>query len=94
MTNYTEPIVATGTFRYRARADWARWPVGWQVPEVVGVATDSRDRVFVFYRGEHPVSVFDRRSSGGFDVMMDDVVAGIYALLGVAYLSVPLLALT
>ena len=31
-----------------------------------------------------PASFFDNRSSGGFDVMMDDVVAGIYALLGVA----------
>jgi phosphatidylglycerophosphatase A len=31
-----------------------------------------------------PVSLFDERSSGGFDVMMDDVVAGIYALFGVA----------
>ena len=31
-----------------------------------------------------PASLFDNRSSGGFDVMMDDVVAGIYALFGVA----------
>jgi len=30
-----------------------------------------------------PASFFDNRSSGGFDVMMDDVVAGIYAMLGV-----------
>jgi DNA-binding beta-propeller fold protein YncE len=27
---------------------------------VAGVATDSRDRVYVFNRGEHPVMVFDR----------------------------------
>ena len=31
-----------------------------------------------------PASYFDNRSRGGFDVMMDDVVAGIYALLGVS----------
>ena len=31
-----------------------------------------------------PASLLDNRSSGGFDVMMDDVVAGIYALLGVS----------
>ncbi|MBI3441661.1 MAG: phosphatidylglycerophosphatase A [Proteobacteria bacterium] len=31
-----------------------------------------------------PASFFDNRSKGGFDVMMDDVVAGIYALLGVS----------
>lgn len=31
-----------------------------------------------------PASLFDKRSRDGFDVMMDDVVAGIYALLGVS----------
>ena len=35
-------------------------PGGWSFVEVAGVATDSRDRVFVFNRGEHPVIVFDR----------------------------------
>jgi DNA-binding beta-propeller fold protein YncE len=63
MTSSREQVVTSGPFRYRAKADWARWPKGWQVPEVVGVATDSRERVFVFYRGEHPVSVFDREGA-------------------------------
>ena len=31
-----------------------------------------------------PASYFDNRGGGGFNVMMDDVVAGIYALLGVS----------
>lgn len=31
-----------------------------------------------------PASFFDRRGKNGFDVMMDDVVAGIYAAFGVA----------
>ncbi len=31
-----------------------------------------------------PASLFDNRSSGGFDVMMDDVVAGFYAMCGVS----------
>jgi DNA-binding beta-propeller fold protein YncE len=64
MTNSREQDVTLGAFRYRAKANWARWPAEWQVPEVVGVATDSQDRVFVFYRGEHPVSVFG--SDGSF----------------------------
>lgn len=34
-----------------------------------------------------PVSLFDDRSRDGFDVVMDDVVAGIYALCGVSMLS-------
>jgi phosphatidylglycerophosphatase A len=35
-----------------------------------------------------PASFFDNRSKGGFDVMMDDVIAGIYALLGVSIAAV------
>ena len=34
--------------------------MGWRFVEVAGVATDSRDRVFVFNRGDHPVIIFDR----------------------------------
>ena len=54
----TKPI-SSGDFHYRAVADWARWPTGFDVLEVTAVATDSQDRVFVFNRGDHPVSVFD-----------------------------------
>lgn len=35
-----------------------------------------------------PASWFDNRSKGGFDVMMDDVVAGIYAMFGVGAFAV------
>lgn len=35
-----------------------------------------------------PASYFDNRSRNGFDVMMDDVVAGVYALLGVSIAAV------
>jgi len=39
-----------------------RWslPTGQSWPEVAGVAVDSRDRLFVFNRGDHPVIIFDR----------------------------------
>jgi DNA-binding beta-propeller fold protein YncE len=53
-------VVGSGEFRYRVAVDWPRWPDNWNVIEVVGVATDSRDRVFVMSRGEHPITVFDR----------------------------------
>jgi DNA-binding beta-propeller fold protein YncE len=46
-------------FKYCANANWAKWPADWQISEVTAVATDSRDRVFVFSRGDHPVGVFD-----------------------------------
>jgi len=47
-------------FGYVADDKWAKLPRGITWPEVAGVAVDSRDRVFVFNRGEHPVIVFDR----------------------------------
>jgi DNA-binding beta-propeller fold protein YncE len=53
-------VVGSGRFRYEALARWERLPPGWSFVEVAGVATDSRDRVYVFTRGEHPVIVFDR----------------------------------
>lgn len=34
-----------------------------------------------------PASLFDKRSRDGFDVVMDDVIAGLYALLGVSMLA-------
>lgn len=54
-----QPIVGTGQFRYQANSNWAQWPAGWDVLEVSAIATDSRDRVFVFNRSDHPVAVFD-----------------------------------
>jgi DNA-binding beta-propeller fold protein YncE len=47
-------------YQYRALARWERLPEGWSFVEVAGVATDARDRVYVFNRGVHPVMVFDR----------------------------------
>ncbi len=38
---------------------WAKIPDGKSWSEVAGVAVDSRDRVFVFNRGPHPVMVFN-----------------------------------
>ncbi|HEY0980511.1 peptidyl-alpha-hydroxyglycine alpha-amidating lyase family protein [Schlesneria sp.] len=59
MTPSESKIITSGGFTYRAIADWAKWPVDWHVWEVTGVATDSKDRVFVFNRSDHPVAVFD-----------------------------------
>ncbi len=53
-------VVGSGEFHYRVAIDWPCWPDDWNVIEVVGAATDSQDRVYVFSRGEHPVTVFDR----------------------------------
>lgn len=53
-------LVGSGRFTYEANDQWAKLPDDWRFVEVVGVATDRQDRVFVFNRGEHPVIVFDR----------------------------------
>ena len=53
-------VVGTGDLSYEALLHWETLPAGWRFVEVAGVATDSRDRVYVFNRGEHPVIVFDR----------------------------------
>ncbi len=46
--------------RFEADDRWAKLPAGWAWSEATAVAVDSRDRVFVFNRGAHPVIVFDR----------------------------------
>lgn len=53
-------IVGAGRYQYRADPEWAKLPEGYAWREVAGVATDSRGRVYVYNRGEHPMMVFDR----------------------------------
>ena len=45
---------------YEVLEGWERMPEGWSFVEVAGVACDSRDRVYVFNRGAHPMIVFDK----------------------------------
>jgi DNA-binding beta-propeller fold protein YncE len=52
--------VGHGKYRYQAAEKWEKLPFGWGFGEVAGAATDSRDRVYVFARSEHPVMIFDR----------------------------------
>ena len=53
-------ILGTGEHRYRVIDDWAKLPNTWTFLDVAAVAVDSKDQVFVFNRGEHPMIVFDR----------------------------------
>ena len=52
--------VGAGSFRYHPVPGWGQLPDGWRFGDVVGVATDSSGRVYVFNRDEHPVCVFER----------------------------------
>ncbi len=53
-------ILGSGEHRYRVVENWARLPDGWEFKDVAAVAVDSRDQIYVFNRGEHPMMVFDR----------------------------------
>ncbi len=45
---------------YRVVEGWGTLPDGWRFVEATAVAVDSKDNVWVFNRGEHPVIQFDR----------------------------------
>jgi DNA-binding beta-propeller fold protein YncE len=51
--------VGTGPFAYEAMDDWEHLPEDWEHGDVADVAVDSRDRVYVFNRGDHPVIIFE-----------------------------------
>ena len=53
-------ILGSGEHRYRVVANWAELPEGWNLGDVASVAVDSKDRIYVFNRGAHPMVVLDR----------------------------------
>lgn len=67
--------VGYGSYRYEVIADWARLPDQWSFGWIPSVAVDSRDRVHVYSRSEHPMVVFDRDgnflTSWGEDILKD-----------------------
>ena len=56
-------ILGSGEHRYRVVENWAKLPEGWNLTDVASVAVDSKDRIYVFNRGEHPMVVFDREGN-------------------------------
>jgi DNA-binding beta-propeller fold protein YncE len=53
-------ILGSGKYRYEVVENWAKLPEGWEFKDVGAVAVDSKDNVYIFNRGEHPMMVFDR----------------------------------
>src|SRR5438128_11766316 len=53
-------ILGSGEHRYRVVENLAKLPQGWELTDVASVAVDSKDRVYVFNRGAHPMVVLDR----------------------------------
>lgn len=56
-------ILGTGEHRYRVVDNFAKLPDGWQLTDVASVAVDSKDRIYVFNRGAHPMVVLDREGN-------------------------------
>lgn len=52
-------ILGDGEYQYEEVIDWAKLPDGWSFHEVVDIAVDQQDRVYVFNRGEHPLIIFE-----------------------------------
>jgi len=52
--------LSSGDYVYEELDGWARLPEGWSFKEVVDVAVDTQDRVYVFNRGVHPMIVFEQ----------------------------------
>ena len=53
-------IVGSGDYRYEVIENWGKLPTGWAFKEVAAVAVDSKDQVYCFTRGDHPLIVLDR----------------------------------
>ena len=53
--------VSCDSFGYSADDCWHQLPPRWKWREATAVACDSKDRVYVFNRGAHPLIVFDRQ---------------------------------
>ena len=58
-------ILGKQGFQYKADgSDWGELPEGWTYREATAVAVNSKDQVYVFNRGGHPIIIFD--SEGKF----------------------------
>jgi len=56
-------LYGTGKHTYELVDGWAKLPEGWSFKDVSSISVDSQDRVYVFSRGDHPVTVFDREGN-------------------------------
>ena len=59
MSTAERAVLGSGEHRYRVVENWAKLPKRWKLSDVASVAVDSKDRIYVFNRGSHPMIVFD-----------------------------------
>ena len=52
--------LGSGEYTYQISGEnWGNLPEGWFYKEATSVDVDSKDNVYVFNRGNHPMIVFD-----------------------------------
>ena len=56
-------ILGSGNWSYSVVEGWPRLPEGFLLGDCAGAVVDSKGRIFVYTRGEHPVVVFDREGT-------------------------------
>ena len=53
-------ILGKGQYKYQVIENWGELPPGYTYGDSAAVCVDSKDNVYVFTRGAHPVIVYDR----------------------------------
>ena len=57
-------------YKYQVLDLWAKRPRGATFIDVVGIAVDSNDRIYVLNRGARPVMVFDRDGDIAYELTL------------------------
>ena len=53
-------IIGDGNLTYEVLENWAKLPEGFLLDDCAGAVIDSKNRIYLYTRGEHPVVVLDR----------------------------------
>ncbi len=56
-------LYGTGKYTYELVDGWAKCPEGFSFIDVIGIATDSQDKVYVLNRSAYPIMIFDREGT-------------------------------
>ena len=72
----------SGKYTYSLVKGWGMVAAGWTWGEIVGLAVDAQDRVFVASRSQHPLAVFDTEGNlletWGDDVLFTNQAHGLF----------------
>jgi hypothetical protein len=60
MASGTANRLGSGQYTYEADIGWEKIPEGYEFHDAPGVAVDSKDNVYIFNRGPHPIIVLDK----------------------------------